>query len=61
VLDSRDAHTAPRERFEFELEDYLPRAEAEKTMRTAIDWARYAELFAYNDRTQTFSLEGVSA
>lgn len=57
VLDERESHAAPRGRFEYELEDHLPRREAEKTMRTAIDWARYAELFAYNDRTRTFSLD----
>ncbi len=57
VLDERAAHAAPRERFEYELEDHLPRPEAVKTMQTAIDWARYAELFAYNDRTRTFSLD----
>ena len=57
VLDDRETHIAPRERFEYELEDHLPRNEAEKTMRTAIDWARYAELFAYDDRTRTFNLD----
>jgi NitT/TauT family transport system ATP-binding protein len=56
VLDGREGHIAPRGRFEYELEDHLPRREAERTMRTAIDWARYAELFAYDDRTRTFSL-----
>lgn len=27
----------------------------------AIDWARYAELFAYDDRTRTFSLDRTAA
>jgi NitT/TauT family transport system ATP-binding protein len=61
VLDGREGHVAPRGRFEYELEDHLPRREAEKTMRTAIDWARYAELFAYNDRTRAFSLDRPTA
>jgi NitT/TauT family transport system ATP-binding protein len=57
VLDAREGHAAPIERFEYELEDHLPRREAGKTMRPAIDWARYAELFGYNARTRTFSLD----
>jgi len=54
VLDERRGHTAPRERFELELQDHLNRNDAEKTLRTAIDWGRYAELFTYDDRTRTF-------
>jgi len=54
VLDEREDHRAPRERFELELQDHLNRNEAEKTLRTAIDWGRYAELFSYDDRTRTF-------
>ncbi|HTW53198.1 MAG TPA: nitrate/sulfonate/bicarbonate ABC transporter ATP-binding protein [Bradyrhizobium sp.] len=61
VLSDRDGHVAPRGRFEYELEDHLPRREAEKTIRTAIDWARFAELFTYNDRTRTFSLDRAAA
>ena len=33
-------------------EDY-----AEKTMQAAINWGRYAELFAYDEQSQAFSLE----
>ena len=54
VLDERDEHRAPRERFELELQDHLNRNDADNTLRTAIDWGRYAELFAYDDRTRTF-------
>ena len=61
VLEERETHVAPRERFEYELEDHLPRREADKTMRAAIDWARYAELFTYNDRTRSFSLDRAAA
>ncbi len=57
ILDEREGHVAPIERFEYELEDHLPPLEAGKTMRTVIDWSRYAELFAYDDRTRTFSLD----
>ena len=30
---------------------------AEQTLRAVIGWGRYAEAFAYNDHTKTFSLE----
>ena len=30
---------------------------AEQTLRAVIAWGRYAEAFAYDDHTQTFSLE----
>nr|WP_244106530.1 nitrate/sulfonate/bicarbonate ABC transporter ATP-binding protein [Paraburkholderia phenazinium] len=54
VLDEREEHRAPRERFELELQDHLNGKDAENTLRTAIDWGRYAELFTYDDRTRTF-------
>jgi NitT/TauT family transport system ATP-binding protein len=60
VLDEREDHRAPRARFEYELEDHLPPREAERTLRAAIGWARYAELFAYDDRTRTFGLDHVA-
>lgn len=39
-------------------EDRLTRREAEETLRTAIGWGRYAELFSCDDRTRTFALHG---
>jgi len=54
VLDEREVHRAPRARFELELEDHLHRADAETTLRTAIDWGRYAGLFSYDDHSRTF-------
>ena len=57
VLDEREGHDAPRERFEFELQDHLNCSDAEKTLRAAIGWGRYAELFAYDDKTRTFSID----
>ncbi len=55
ILEDRENHRAPRTRFETELEDHLTRREAERTLHTAIAWARYAQLFAYDDRRRTFS------
>lgn len=39
------------------LEDYLSENEAERVLRTVIDWGRYAELFAYDYNSGVLSLE----
>ncbi len=57
VLDEREDHQAPRERFEFELQDHLNQNDADSTLRAVIGWGRYAELFKYDDRTRTFGLD----
>jgi NitT/TauT family transport system ATP-binding protein len=61
VLDERPGHRAPRVRFEQELEDYLSDSAAEETLDAVIDWGRYAEIFAYNDQAEMFSLEDPEA
>ena len=55
VLGEREGHRAPRMRFRIELEDHLTGRDAERTLRAATAWGRYAELFAYDDKTRTFS------
>jgi len=55
VLHEREGRRAPRMRFDVELADHLTRREAERTLRAATAWGRYAELFAYDDKTRTFS------
>jgi NitT/TauT family transport system ATP-binding protein len=57
VLDERPGHQAPRVRFEQELEDHLSDAAAEETLDAVVDWGRYAEIFAYDDQAEMFSLE----
>jgi len=57
VLDERPGHRAPRVRFEQELEDYLSDGAAEETLDAVIGWGRYAEIFAYDDQAEMFSLE----
>ena len=57
ILDERASHTAPKSRFLDELEDHMITNAAEQTLRAVIGWGRYAEAFAYNDHTKTFSLE----
>jgi len=44
-------------RFEQELEDQLSDAAAEETLDAVVDWGRYAEIFAYDDQAEMFSLE----
>ncbi|MGP0094142.1 MAG: nitrate/sulfonate/bicarbonate ABC transporter ATP-binding protein [Xanthobacteraceae bacterium] len=55
VLGERTGHSAPRMRFQIELEDHLTGGDAERTLRVATAWGRYAELFAYQDKTRMFS------
>jgi len=54
VLAEREGHTAPRMRFQVELEDHLTGPDAEKTLRAATSWGRYAELFSYDDKAGVF-------
>jgi NitT/TauT family transport system ATP-binding protein len=57
VLLERANHTAPKTRFLDELEDQMTSETAEQTLRVVVSWSRFAEAFAYDDRSETFSLE----
>ena len=57
VLQERANHVAPKSRFYDELEDHMSPEDAELTLRAVIGWGRYAEAFAYDDDSGTFSLE----
>jgi NitT/TauT family transport system ATP-binding protein len=57
VLQERASHTAPKTRFLDELEDQMTSETAEQTLRAVVSWSRFAEAFAYDDRSETFSLE----
>jgi len=57
VLDERPSHTAPAARFRNELEDYMSEDYADETLKAVVSWGRYAELFAYDEQSETFSLE----
>jgi len=57
VLDERPTHSAPAARFRNELEDYMSEDYADETLHTIVSWGRYAELFAYDEQTEAFSLE----
>ncbi|WP_257167819.1 AAA-associated domain-containing protein [Bradyrhizobium sp. SRS-191] len=57
VLDDRPSHAAPAARFRIELEDYMSEHYADETLHTIVSWGRYAELFSYDEQSETFSLE----
>jgi NitT/TauT family transport system ATP-binding protein len=57
VLDERTSHSAPKTRFLDELEDHMAEEAAEETLRAIVSWARFAELFSYDDDAAMFSLE----
>jgi NitT/TauT family transport system ATP-binding protein len=50
-------HRALEENFLALLEDSVSEAEAERVLRTVIEWGRYAELFAYDYNSGVLSLE----
>ena len=57
VLDERWNHRASAVRFRDELEDHMSPDYAEDTLRALIGWARFAELFNYDDEADQFFLE----
>ncbi len=57
VLDDRPTHRARFTRFLEELEDHMSEEYAERTLKAVITWGRYGEIFAYDETTETFSLE----
>ncbi len=57
VLDERPNHRASAVRFRDELEDTMSPEYAEATLRTAIAWGRYGELFVYDEEADQFELE----
>jgi NitT/TauT family transport system ATP-binding protein len=57
VLDERWNHRASAVRFRDELEDHMSPDYAEDTLRAIIGWARFAELFNYDEEADQFFLE----
>jgi NitT/TauT family transport system ATP-binding protein len=57
VLDERASHKAPAGRFRDELEDLMSEEDAEQTLKGVINWARYAEAFAYDESADLFTLD----
>jgi len=59
VLDERWNHRASSVRFRDELEDHMSPDYAEDTLRSAVAWGRYAEIFSYDEEAEQFSLEDI--
>ena len=57
VLEERPGKAAPARRFRDELEDHMSDAYADEALKTVVAWGRYAEVFAYHEDTDRFSLE----
>ncbi len=61
MLQAADAHQLERDVLTTALELDFPAEEAARQVEVAINWGRYAELFAYNDRTARIDLENHTA
>jgi NitT/TauT family transport system ATP-binding protein len=57
VLHDREDGTAPLERFQTYLEDFMNHEDAKTTIQSIITLGRYAEIFAFDDRKKIFTLE----
>ena len=57
ILDDRASHAAPARRFRDELEDHMSEDYADETLRAVTHWGRYAEVFAYDEDRDLFSLD----
>jgi len=60
VLDERQSHAAGAERFRSELETVMSAAYARQTLQTAVNWARYAKLFDFDEEADQFVVEDES-
>lgn len=56
-LETTPSHVLPEEHFLSLLETHFGEQEAQAQLETAINWGRYAELFAFNDERGMFRLE----
>jgi NitT/TauT family transport system ATP-binding protein len=57
ALEASPHHEVKEEIFLEQLEEHFSTKEAQAQLETAINWGRYAELFAFQDETGTFRLE----
>jgi len=56
-LRGKEDHQAPRDEVLEKLAELIPNENAEQTFRLLVSWGRYAELFGYNDDSETFYLD----
>jgi NitT/TauT family transport system ATP-binding protein len=59
-LSREEGKEVSREEVLEKLAELLPNEDAESSFGTVVSWGRYAELFGYNDDTQTFYLSSSS-
>lgn len=57
LLDASESHSVPEEQCLALLADYLTDDAAYRVLMTAIEWGRYAEIFAYHASSRMLSLE----
>jgi NitT/TauT family transport system ATP-binding protein len=57
MLDRDPDHELPEDQILERLEEYFSEEEARRQLETAIDWARYAEIFAYDGESGLLYLE----
>jgi len=60
VLNERENHRVLKKAIIEDLEKNLSEEEAERVLRIIIEWGRYAELFAYDDKSGELNLEDPS-
>ncbi len=56
-LATEENHEVTREQVSEKLAELIPNEDAESSFSTLVNWGRYAELFGYNDDSQTFYLD----
>jgi NitT/TauT family transport system ATP-binding protein len=56
-LKETDDHEITRDEVLEKLAELIPNEDAESSFSTLVNWGRYAELFGYNDDSQTFYLD----
>jgi NitT/TauT family transport system ATP-binding protein len=56
-LSSKDDAEVGREEVLEKLAELIPNDDAETSFSTLVNWGRYAEMFGYNDDSQTFYLD----
>jgi NitT/TauT family transport system ATP-binding protein len=57
ALEASESHTVDEQVFLKQMEAYFSQKEARAQLDTAVDWGRYAEIFAYQDESGIFRLE----
>lgn len=56
-LTEKEDHQARRDEVLEKLAEIIPNENAEQSFTTLVNWGRYAELFGYNDDSETFYLD----